>query len=83
MELKNPHPSRLAEGAELRNGLVLHPCVVDKNSGEISQEQGVPAPHHAPNPGFSARKINPHSFWLQKPEETESVEEVSQVSSSS
>ena len=43
-ELKKPHASRLVGGAETPNRLVLYPCVVDKNSGGISQEQRVPAP---------------------------------------
>ena len=34
----------------MQNGLVPHPRVVDKNSGGISQEQGVLAPHQAPQP---------------------------------
>ena len=50
-ELKKPHPFRLAGGVQTRNGLVPHPCVVDKNLGGISQERGVPAPHQALSPG--------------------------------
>ena len=34
----------------MQNGLVPHPRVVDKNSGGISQEQGVPTPHQALKP---------------------------------
>ena len=32
------------------NRQVSHPCVVNKNLGGISQEQGVPAPQLAPLP---------------------------------
>ena len=32
---------------ETWNGLVPHPCAVDKNLEGISQEQGFPAPHQA------------------------------------
>ena len=53
------------------NVLVPYPPVVDKNSGGISWEQGVPAQ------GFSARKISPHNFWLQKPVGIELEEETS------
>ena len=70
----------------MRNGLVAHPCVVDKNSGGISWEQGVPAPHQAPPAqGSSARKVSPHDFWLQKPAGflIESVEETSGAPGSS
>ena len=52
MELKKPHPTRLVGRVKLRNWLVPHPHVVDKNSGGISQEPGVPAPHEAPSRGF-------------------------------
>ena len=31
-------------------GLVRHPCVVDKNLGGISQKQGVLVPHQRPHP---------------------------------
>ena len=48
MELKKPHPSRLVGGAQVQNGLVFHPSVVDEISEGISQERGVPAPHQAP-----------------------------------
>ena len=34
------------------NGLISHLPVVDKNSGGIPWEQGVPVPHQAPSPGF-------------------------------
>ena len=37
-ELKKPHPSKLVGGVQTWNRLVPHPCVVDKNSGGISQE---------------------------------------------
>ena len=50
MELKKPHPSRLVGGAQTQNGLVTHPGMVGKNLGGISWEQGVPAPHQAPQP---------------------------------
>ena len=52
MELKKPHPSRLVRGVQIQMGLVPHPCVVDKNSGEKSQEQGGPAPHQHPSPNL-------------------------------
>ena len=47
------------------NRLAPHPRVVDNNSGGISPERGVPAPHQAPSPGSRARKISPHNFWMQ------------------
>ena len=50
MELKKPHPSRLAGGVQTRKGLFPHPHVVDKNLEGVSEEQGVPAPHQAPQP---------------------------------
>ena len=37
-ELKKPHPSRLVGGVQMLDGLVPHPCVVDKNLGGLSQE---------------------------------------------
>ena len=49
MELKKPHPPRLG-GVEMQNGLIPHPCVVDKNSGAVSWERGDPVPHQAPQP---------------------------------
>ena len=61
----------------MKNGLVPHPRVVDKNLGGIFWEQGVPAPYQAPAQGSSARKISPHNFWLQNQAGTESVEETS------
>ena len=48
MELKKPHPSRLVGGAQVQNGLVFHPSVVDEISEGISQERGVPDPYQAP-----------------------------------
>ena len=45
MELKKPHSSILVGGPTVRNWLVPHPCVVDKNLGGMSLEQGFPAPH--------------------------------------
>ena len=57
MELKKPHPSRLVGGPHMQNRLVPHPSVVDKNSGGISWEQGVPAPTpDTPGPGFQEDK---------------------------
>ena len=82
-ELKKPHPSRLVGGAQTQNWLVLYPHVVDKNSGGIYREQGVPAPHQAPSQQSSARKVSPHNFWLKKPSGIESVEETSLAPSSS
>ena len=38
------------------NGLVPHPCVVDKNSGGISQEQGISAPITAPIPELQCQQ---------------------------
>ena len=58
----------------MQNRLVIHSCVVDKNSGGMSQEQGTPVHTMPPSQGSSARKISPHHFWLQKPEGIESVE---------
>ena len=68
----------------MQNGLVPHPCVVDKNSRGISLEQEIPAPHQAsqsrvPFPG----KISLHNFWLPKPAGIESVEETDGVTSRS
>ena len=48
MDLKKPHSFRLVGGAEMKNGLVPHPHVVDKNLGGVDQEQGVPTPHKGP-----------------------------------
>ena len=57
----------MVRGAQMRNKLIPHPYVVDKNSGGISWEWGVPAPHKvSPAQGSSARKISPLNFWLQK-----------------
>ena len=78
MELNKSHSSGLIGGVETWNGLVPHPRVVDKNSGGISQEQGVPAPQQAPPAqGSRSRKIIPHNFWLQITVGIESVEETS------
>ena len=49
-DLKKPHPTRLVIEVQMWNGLISHLPVVDKNSGRISQEQEVPAPHQAPQP---------------------------------
>ena len=38
MELKKPHPSRVVGGAQVRNGPIPHPHVVDKNWEVISWE---------------------------------------------
>ena len=48
MELKKPYPPRQVGGAQMRTRLVPNTHVVDENSGEISQKQGVPTPHQAP-----------------------------------
>ena len=64
------------------NGLDPHPHVVDKNSGGTSWEQGVPAPHQDPSPGFQLQEDKSHSFWLQKPAGIESVGETSGAPSS-
>ena len=37
-KLKKPHASRLVGGVQMWNWVVSYPCVVDKNSGGISQE---------------------------------------------
>lgn len=50
--IKDTHLFRLVEGTEMWNGLVAHPCVVDKNPRGISQEWGVLAPHKASSPGI-------------------------------
>ena len=54
MKLKNPYPSRLVRGAEMQNGLVPHPHMVDKNSEGVSWERGIPHQPHTspPSPGF-------------------------------
>ena len=89
MELNNPHPPRPVGGVEMRNRLVPHPHVLDKNSWWIKIQKGYLGseeyqPHtRAPSPGFSDRKIIPHNFWLQKPVGVELVEEASRVPSSS
>ena len=52
----------------MQNRLAPHPRVVDKNSGGLSQEPGVPAPHQAPPAqGSNARRVSPQNFWLQTP----------------
>ena len=51
MELKKPHPSKPVGGVQMKKGLIPHLCVVDKHSGEISWEQGVPNPHQDLQPG--------------------------------
>ena len=56
MELKKPHPSGLVGEAQMLNGLVTHPCVIDKNLGGISWEQGVPAHTRLPSPGFQCQE---------------------------
>ena len=43
----------------MQSGLVSHPCVVDKNSGGMSWEQGVPASNQALTPRILVRKIRP------------------------
>ena len=49
--LKKPHPSRLVGVSDMWNGLVPHPCVVDKNLRGISQEES--HPHvRPPSPGL-------------------------------
>ena len=66
-------------GAEMRNGLVPHPNVVDKNSGGTSQEQEVPAPHQDPRLGFlwqedkSPQLINQWIESVQKLLESQAV----------
>ena len=40
----------------MQNGLISHPCVVNKNSGGMSQEQGVTAPQLDPSPGFQCQE---------------------------
>ena len=49
-ELRKPHPSRLVGGAQMQNELVPQPHVVDKHSGGVSREQGVPDPYQAHQP---------------------------------
>ena len=76
-ELKKPHPLKLVGGVQMWNGLVSHPCVVDKFGRDISEAK---SPSHTSGPpaqGSSARKISPHNFWLQKLVGFESVEETS------
>ena len=62
--------------------LVPHPRVVDKNLGEISQEQGGPDPHQYPQPRVPIPGT-PHNFWLQKSAGIELVEETAGAPSSS
>ena len=50
----------------MQNGLVPHPHVVDKNSGERSQEQRVPAPHQAPSPGTQCQEDKSPQFLAAK-----------------
>ena len=60
-------------------GLRPHPCMVDKNSGDILRA-GSPSPAQGPPAqASSARKISLHNFWLQKPGGIELVEETSGV----
>ena len=70
------------------NGLVSHPCVVDKNSGGISWEGYLSSEESCLTPGHpaqcsSARKISSHNFWLHKPVRIEIMEETSGAPSSS
>ena len=67
-KLKKPHPSRLVGGAQTQNGLVLHLFLVDKNSGGISQEEGVLDPHQAPQlrvpvPGRQVHTTSGKNQW--------------------
>ena len=61
----------------MQNGLVPHLCVwwikIRRNiSGARS-----PSPNLVPpTQGSSVRKISPHNFWLQKPVDIESEEEI-------
>ena len=48
--MKETTSIQLVGGVEMWNGLVSPPHVVDENSGGISWEQGVPAPHQTPQP---------------------------------
>ena len=57
---------------------------MDKNSGRIPQERGVPHPQEAPPAQSSnARMLSSHNCWLQKPVGIESVEEAAGALSSS
>ena len=52
-ELKKPHLSRLVGVTHTQSGLVPHPCVVDKNLGVTSWQQGVLGPCQTlPSLGF-------------------------------
>ena len=80
IELKKPHPSKLVEGAQMQNRLVPYSYVLEKNSGGISWEQGVPAQHQAPQhrvlvPG---RKV-PTTSGCKNPAGIELVEETSEA----
>ena len=79
IELEKLPSLRLVGGVQTQNGLVPHPCVVDKNSVGKSPSP-TPGP---PAQGSSARKISPHDFWLQKRVGIEPVREASRVPSSS
>ena len=73
-ELKKPPPFRLVERAQMQNGLVPHPGVVDKNLVGITQKQGVPAPYQDPQPMVTVPgRLSTHNFWLQNTAGVESV----------
>ena len=84
-ELKKPHPTRLVGGAHMQSRLVFHPHVVDKNSGGISWEQGVPAPHQGHSPSFQFQEDKSPQLLAAKTrgEEIELVEEISGAPDSS
>ena len=50
--------------------------------GYLRSEESQPHTRPAPAQGSSARKVNPHNFWLQKPLGVESVEKTSGAPSS-
>ena len=70
MELKKkPQPSRTVAGWRWgdADGLVPHPCAVDKNWEGYFGSEGSQPHARPPAQGSSARKISPHNFWLWKP----------------
>ena len=83
MELKKPHPSRLVGGAEIQNGLVSYPNVVEKIQEKYfgSKES---QPHiRPPSPGFQCQE-DKHPYLLdQKSVGIEAMEETSGIPSSS
>ena len=82
-ELKKPHPSRLVGRVQSRMGwLNTNVWGIKIWEGYLGARSTSPTPVPAAQ-GSSARKISPHNFWLQKLAETEAVEEIARIQSSS